>query len=220
LLKKHAKSDKVGILVMFYAPWCGYCKKLKPDFAEAATELKKQHILVGADVDLTENYGLRRTFNITGFPTLLFFRSGELQFKYGGENSKESIVSWMKDPQPPQEKEPEKTWADEDDVHVTFLNDDNFDQFIETHKNVLVKFYAPWCGHCKNMKPIFNNVAKKLKEENSENIIAFVDATKETKLGQRFKVKGYPTIKFFQDGAFAWDYNERAEDKILEFMRK
>lgn len=70
------------------------------------------------------------------------------------------------------------------------------------------------------MKPIFNRVAKQLEEENSKNKIVFVDATKETKLGQRFKVKGYPTIKFFKNGKVAWDYNERDEAKILEFMRK
>ena len=37
-------------------------------------------------------------------------------------------------------------------------------------------------GHCKNMKPIFNRVAKTLKEENENSVIAFVDCTKETKL--------------------------------------
>ena len=70
------------------------------------------------------------------------------------------------------------------------------------------------------MKPVFNKVAKILKEEKSNGVIAFVDATKETKLANRFKLKGFPTIKYFKDGKFAWDYDERAEEKILEFMRK
>ena len=70
------------------------------------------------------------------------------------------------------------------------------------------------------MKPVFNRVAKTLKEEKSTGIIAFVDATKETKLASRFKVKGFPTVKYFKDGEYAWDYDERAEEKILEFMRK
>ena len=48
------------------------------------------------------------------------------------------------------------------------------------------------------MKPIFNNVAKRLKEENENGIIAFVDATQEKKLGDRFKIKGFPTIKYFK----------------------
>lgn len=91
------------------------------------------------------------------------------------------------------------------------------------------------------MKPIFNRVAKTLKEENENSVIAFVDCTKETKLNSRFKIKGFPTVKYFkvcfflffpiknafflieknsQDGQFAWDYNERKEEKILEFLKK
>jgi hypothetical protein len=48
------------------------------------------------------------------------------------------------------------------------------------------------------MKPIFNRVAKTLKEENENSVIAFVDCTKETKLNSRFKIKGFPTVKYFK----------------------
>lgn len=48
------------------------------------------------------------------------------------------------------------------------------------------------------MKPVYNKVAKTLKDENEKGIIAFVDATKERKLAERFKIKGFPTIKYFQ----------------------
>jgi protein disulfide isomerase family A protein 5 len=70
------------------------------------------------------------------------------------------------------------------------------------------------------MKTVYNKVAKQLKEEGSENIIAFVDATDQTALAQRFKVKGFPSVKFFKDGKFAWEYSEREEAKVLEYMRK
>jgi hypothetical protein len=49
----------------------------------------------------------------------------------------------MNNPEPAKEKEPEVSWADEDDVYVTFLTTETFDSYIETHQNVLVKFYAP-----------------------------------------------------------------------------
>lgn len=145
-LNKALKKYSKGILVMFYAPWCGFCKKLKPDYSEAATELKKAQsprVIAAINVDNSENYGLRVQYNISGYPTLLYFRSGAVQFNYGGEYTKDSLIEWMKNPTPPKPKEPEKSWAEEDDVEVTFLTDDTFDDFIAQHNSVLVKFYAP-----------------------------------------------------------------------------
>jgi hypothetical protein len=66
-----------------------------------------------------------------------------------------------------------------------------------------------------------NNVAKKLKEEKSLTKIAFINANEESgkNLRDRFDIKGFPTTKLFKDGEFAWDYNERDENKVLEYLR-
>jgi hypothetical protein len=48
------------------------------------------------------------------------------------------------------------------------------------------------------MKPVFNSVAEQLKAQNVDGIIAAVDSTKEKKISERFKVKGFPTIKYFK----------------------
>lgn len=131
---------------MFYAPWCGFCKKLKPDYSSAASELKKSSpspIMAALNVDNGENHQLRMIYNISGYPTLLYFKNGAMLFNYGGEYTKESLVSWMRNPEPPKEKEKEKSWSEEEGIEVTFLTDDNFDTFINEHNSVLVKFYAP-----------------------------------------------------------------------------
>lgn len=232
-LKERASN---GILVMFYAPWCGFCKKFKPDFSDAAAELSSNSkdvaetgVLAAIDLDRQENARIKERFNITGFPTLLYFVNGKVVFPYGGEHTKQSLISWMREPHAPKEKEPEVTWEDEmkalgKPTNVDFLNsNEEFDSYVETNPGVLVMFYAPWCGHCKTMKPVLNKVAERLTTESKEasnNKIAFVDCTKATALAQRFGVKGYPTVKYFRDGKFAWDYTERDEQKIVDYLKQ
>lgn len=72
-LEKYLKKEIKPTLIMFYAPWCGYCKTMKPDYSKAAAELKPDFILAAIDVNKPENSVVRRTYNISGFPTLLYF---------------------------------------------------------------------------------------------------------------------------------------------------
>jgi len=71
----------------------------------------------------------------------------------------------------------------------------NFDEIVNDNtKDVLIEFYAPWCGHCKSLAPKYDELAKKLKKE-SNIVIAKMDAT-ENDVPSPYQVQGFPTIFF------------------------
>ena len=86
-------SSNKFVLVEFYAPWCGHCQTLAPEYAKAATTLKAEGVTL-AKVDATENSELSQQFQIRGFPTLLWFVDG-VHKPYSGGRKAEDIVSWV-----------------------------------------------------------------------------------------------------------------------------
>eukprot|EP00826_Nyctotherus_ovalis_P008133 TRINITY_DN1209_c0_g1_i10.p1 TRINITY_DN1209_c0_g1~~TRINITY_DN1209_c0_g1_i10.p1 ORF type:complete len:507 (+),score=189.63 TRINITY_DN1209_c0_g1_i10:48-1523(+) len=103
---------------------------------------------------------------------------------------------------------------------VLILKDDNFETTVNGDKPVLVKFYAPWCGHCKSLAPEYSKLAETVKKENLPFIIAELDATENSQSASKYGIRGYPTIKFFMNG-LVLDYNkERKQEAMIEFMKK
>jgi protein disulfide-isomerase A6 len=160
---------------------------------------------------------------VSGFPTLKWFGAdGEFVEDYEGGRELEDLVKYITDktglksnikPPPPSE--------------VTSLTVDNFHPIaLDKAKNALVAFTAPWCGHCKAMKPIFEKVASYFKDE-EDCIVANMDAdaSHNKPIALMYGVKSFPTIKFFGKGGEGKEnpiaYNgPRSEQAFVDFLNE
>ncbi|GAA5978659.1 hypothetical protein JCM11641_002803 [Rhodosporidiobolus odoratus] len=107
------------------------------------------------------------------------------------------------------------------DEPVYVLVADEFDKVVAEDKDLLVEFYAPWCGHCKKLKPIYDTLGERFSSVKSKLTIAKFDATEnDVPSTAGFRVSGFPTIKFKAAGSSEWTSYEgdRSLDSFVEFL--
>ncbi|KAG8263473.1 protein disulfide-isomerase A6 homolog isoform X1 [Homalodisca vitripennis] len=208
------QSDQVWV-VEFYAPWCGHCQQFVGEYSKAAKALKGV-VKVGA-VNADEHKSLGGRFGVRGFPTVKIFGANKNKPEdYNGGRTAQGLVDAAVS------AAKSKVYAQlggksggggssskGDPKDVVELTDSNFDELVlESEDMWLVEFFAPWCGHCKNLAPHWAQAATELKGKVK---LGAVDATVHQVKASRYGVQGYPTIKFFapgkKDSSSVEDYN-------------
>ncbi|KAJ3551938.1 hypothetical protein NM688_g4423 [Phlebia brevispora] len=219
-------DDSVGkgkpALVEFFAPWCGHCKKLAPTYEQLADAFEKQkEKVVIAKVDADAHKDLAQRYGVTGYPTLKWFEAsgGDPETYSGGRElldlanfitTKSGVKSSIKPPPPPAFKIV--------DVH-------DFDEVVkDPTKDVLITFTAPWCGHCKALKPTYEKVANDFANEPNCLVVNIdADAQKNHELAQKYGVQSFPTIMFFpkdqKDEPIKYT-EERSEEAFVSFLNE
>uniref|UniRef100_A0A8W7PTR7 Thioredoxin domain-containing protein n=1 Tax=Anopheles coluzzii TaxID=1518534 RepID=A0A8W7PTR7_ANOCL len=270
LTKDNFQSELEGssYFVMFYAPWCDYCKKLAPTWATLAKarngdpdgvvkigrvdcttdgDLCTQHDVTGypmlklleherdirvSKIDCTQYRPICTDFEVKGYPTLLWIEDGKKIEKYTGPRTHADLKQYVarmagglkEDGALGAEPKGEGTLeggAERDDNRsvVVQLSEGDFAHAIAKGVTV-VKFYAPWCGHCMRLAPTWEQLAEKLTARDGVTIAKVdctVDANKEL-CGEQ-EVNGYPTVFLYRDGEKVTEYfGHRSLDDLHEFV--
>jgi len=157
--------------VEFYAPWCGHCKKLTPEFKKAAEEM--DGVVKFGALDMTVHGSAGSAYNVKGYPTLKFFLKNKSlpPFDYSDEREAAFMVDFAMsqvrrergEEEDPNREKPKKKpnenegvddgWHKKKIAYITEINKDNFDELVLQSEHAwFLELYAPWCKHCKEMK--------------------------------------------------------------------
>eukprot|EP01103_Thecamoeba_quadrilineata_P018602 TRINITY_DN7145_c0_g1_i1.p1 TRINITY_DN7145_c0_g1~~TRINITY_DN7145_c0_g1_i1.p1 ORF type:complete len:138 (+),score=27.01 TRINITY_DN7145_c0_g1_i1:32-445(+) len=102
-------------------------------------------------------------------------------------------------------------------ANVVVLTTESFDDSI-SKGDWLLEFYAPWCGHCKRLEPIYAEFANLLKKDQNEVNVAKIDCTTERDICTRFGIRGYPTLKFLKDNQLHEFNAERSVQGLTNYV--
>ncbi|KAE8700838.1 Protein disulfide isomerase-like 1-4 [Hibiscus syriacus] len=202
-------------------------EKFIPIFQEAAKLFKGKLISIYVQVD-NEDTGrpVANFFGVSGDgPRILAYSGTDARkFAMDGDVTLDNIKAFadefLEDRLKPFYKSDTIPETNDEDVKVVVANSFN-EIVLDESKDVLLEIYAPWCGHCRSLEPIYNKLAKHLKGIDSL-VIAKMDGT--TNEHPRARKAGFPTILFFPAGNKSSDpikvNAERSVVAYYKFLKK
>jgi len=199
-----------------------------------AMEFRNKVMMVTVDTDEDDHRRIIEFLGLKGekFPTMRIIQMKEDIDKYKvvdgqhdahdvtNEDNIRKFVQDYLDGKVPLHYLTEDLPEDWDKNPVKILTGKNFDEVVfDESKNVLVEFYAPWCGHCKQLSPVWDKLAETLiSEKKDDYVVAKIDATVNELPHSR--VRSFPTMRLYRKDGSATDYSEYNGERTLEGIKK
>lgn len=185
------KEDSVLNLVDFYAPWCGHCMDLAPEYKKAAIRAESRwgngKVKFGA-VNCDAEQALCGELQIHSFPTIMMYKAADgISEEFSGQKNADSLFQWV-----------EQTL----DSNLVSLTASTFAQLVTDDDSPwLVDFSAgDWCGPCTNMKRTLRPLSAKLKGAYKVGVVACDDNGENQQLCQQLGIQAYPKLMVYSAG--------------------
>ncbi|XP_073502888.1 dnaJ homolog subfamily C member 10 [Phyllobates terribilis] len=180
-LVKGRSRDEIW-MVDYYAPWCGPCQALMPEWKRMARHLSGL-INVGS-VDCQKYSALCSQEYVQAYPEIRLYPANRDNLNYyhtynGWHRDSYSLKTWGLSYLPKM---------------ATELTPESFNEILTSKDHWLLDFYAPWCGPCRSFAPEFEFVARLLKGKVKAGK---VDCQAYEQICQSADIRAYPTVKFF-----------------------
>jgi thioredoxin domain-containing protein 5 len=191
-------------MIKFFAPWCGHCRSLAPVWEEYAKIVGNEYHV--GEVDCTTSQEVAKRFGISGYPTIKLFENGQF---IADANVRRTVGEFIRFAElripslkgriniaidaptiPPQPATVQR--EEQGETKVQRLDAKSFGGAIEKG-TWFIKFFAPWCGHCKKLAPIWEELYHQ-QQERKQFHVAEVDCTTDADICAKYLVHGYPTI--------------------------
>jgi thioredoxin 1 len=185
--RQEVLESPVPVLVDFWAPWCGPCRMIAPVLDELAP--KYQGKLKIAKLNVDENPRTPSEYFIQAIPTLIIFKDGQPVDK---------IVGAL--PKPALEKRIEAALSAplEAQAKPVVVTDQTFrKEVLESDIPVLVDFWAPWCGPCRMIAPILDELAA---QYSGKLKVAKMNVDENSLIPTSYFIQAVPTLMIFKGG--------------------
>ncbi|KAL1747767.1 thioredoxin-like protein [Schizophyllum fasciatum] len=214
-----------------YSPYCGHCRHFLPTWEQLVKDVANgaaQPPVHLAQVNCAVNGDLCNANGVKGYPQMNMFYNGEMVEQFRDAREPDILKAFIQKhrdahqneapPPPPPPAAEAAAPVVLNPTGTVLVADEKVLPATLALGPAFIKFYAPWCGHCKKLAPTWELLAQRMQNRLT---IAEVDCEAHPAVCKAYNVNGYPTLVYVNQAGVRSEYNSgRKLEQLVSFVEK